>query len=177
LANNWAGTALLCGALAMAGACGDDGDDGGDDKVATDGGGGTDAGPKPDGGGGIIDGGTIDGGKPDGGPGPGPDASAAIADALDRTGVKASSERADIVFPLACQNAVVCKKETNATECVSDTRSSYDQYVSKGYSAPCLDAVLDFYSCFATAQCANFDSECGPLYTIQLQICPKDGGV
>jgi len=171
-----AGTALLCGALAVLGACGDDAGDDNGDKPATDAG--ADAGQQVDGGG-TIDGGggTIDGGKPDGGPGPGPDASAAIAEALDPTGIKASAERAAIVFPLACQNGVVCGQETNATECTSDTLSSYAQYVARGYTTACLDATLALYRCFATAKCASIDDTCGPFYTTQLSICPKDAGI
>jgi hypothetical protein len=172
-----AGTALLCGALAVLGACGDDAGDDNGAKPATDAG--SDAGQKVDGGGGTIDGGGggIDGGKPDGGPVPGPDASAAIAEALDPTGIKASAERAAIVFPLACKNGVVCGQETNAQECTSDYLSSYEEYVAKGFSAACLDATLDLYSCFASTQCANIDDTCGPLYTTQVSICPKDAGI
>jgi hypothetical protein len=155
----------------MAGACGDDGDS---DKTATDGGGG-DAGQKADGGGGAIDGGvgTIDSGTPDGGAGPGPDASTAIADALDRTGVKASAARADIVFPIACKSAVVCMAEEDAAKCVAEVRAEYDKGVSKGYTDVCLDATLDLYSCFATSACAKWESECMPLSDNQASICPK----
>jgi hypothetical protein len=164
-----AGTVLLCGALAALGACGgDDGDDD-DDDVSTDAG--NDAGSPSDSGSPADSGSTPDSGAvTDSGS---PDAAAA----LDRTGIQASAARAGIVFPLACKNGVACKTEDNETECATDTRASYDQGVTKGFTDVCLDATLDFWSCLATAACANFDSECGPLYQTQLSICPKaDGG-
>jgi hypothetical protein len=92
--------------------------------------------------------------------------------ALDRTGVKVSTARADIVFPLACKNGVACDMMSTVASCMSESRGSYDEKVSQGVNDACLDATLDFWSCFAETACAQFDSKCGPLYDTQVSLCP-----
>jgi len=173
------GMALLCGALAVLGACGDDG---GDKPVVVDAG--NDAGSPPDSGTGTPpadSGAPLDSGSPldagtdaSGGP---TDAGSAEAAALDRNGITASTARANIVFPIACKAAVTCGAEDDAAACVTEVRGEYDDGVSKGYTAACLDATLDLYSCFATAPCARWEVECTPVSDTQKSICPKaDGG-
>jgi hypothetical protein len=153
------------GMLALAfvfAACGDDGGSGDDD---TDDKGSEEAGRPDTGGGDDDDSGSeeTDGGT-DGG-------SLTLDQALKTDGVDVSQERVDLIFPAACEEQRKCTQDTQAA-CLAENQDVYEAMAANRPEA-CRDATLDLYACFATTDCADYDTDdrCNELGTKQISLC------
>lgn len=124
------------------------GDDGGGDVTPKDSG---------------VDASTNDGGDASADASTNADASAdELAAALETAGVNVTPRRADLVFPVACRQIFACgftEDEDFTTEqgCATEGRAAWANGMASGYSAACLDAVLDLYACTATNEACDLE--------------------
>lgn len=81
---------------------------------------------------------------------------------LDADGTDASSARKEAVAKAVCEHTFECDDRARSTDlasCTASIRAYFDEYVTADATDDCVDALLDYYACYASLSCEETDDD------------------